>query len=211
MVTHQEENDLFKLNSVIAALGISIVLAACAAGVTSEVTRFHRGAPPQGETVAIVPLDEAKQGSLEFAAYSKMVADKLNTLGYRVVTPASNPDLLAKIDYQVGTAQTRIKKWSGSFVHYHFYRGHFHPWYFGSYWDEPLVYAQTVFMRRLDLVLAGARGDAWFEGHVRSVGRNDNLNEIMPYLVAAMFHNFPGESGVTKVVTIRKDGEAGPY
>lgn len=30
-------------------------------------------------------------------------------------------------------------------------------------------------------------------------------------MVTAMFQNFPGESGVTKVVTIGKDGEPAPY
>jgi len=202
---------MFKLKTALALLGLTLLLAACAAGVTSEVTRFHRGAPPRGETVAIVPLDEARQGSLEFAAYANMVAEKLNTLGYRVVQPGGAPDLLAKMGYSVGAAQTRIENWSGTFVHYHFYRGRFYPWYYGPYWDEPLVYAQTVYPRRLDLVLVGAGGDVWFEGHVRSVGRQENLNEIMPYLVTAMFHNFPGESGVTKVVTIRKDGDSAPY
>lgn len=202
---------MLKLKIGLVALGISLVLAACTAGVTSEVTRFHRGAPPQGETIVIVPLDEARRGSLEFAAYANMVADKLDAMGYTVVEPGDHPDLLAKMDFSVGAAQTRIEGWSGSFVHYHFYRGRYYPWYFGTYWDEPLVYAQTVYSRKLDLVMVASDGEVLFEGHVRSVGRQESLNEVMPYMVTALFHNFPGESGITKVVTIRKDGEQEPY
>jgi hypothetical protein len=44
-----------------------------------------------------------------------------------------------------------------------------------------------------------------FEGRVRSSGRQGELAEVMPYLITALFQNFPGESGVTKVVTIEMD------
>lgn len=202
---------MLTVNRGLLSVGLCLVLAACAAGVTSEVTRFHRGALPLGETVAIVPLDEAKQGGIEFAAYERLVADVLEAIGYRVVEPGSDPAMLARMDYAVGPAQTRIQDWSGSYVHYHFYRGHFYPWYFGTYWDEPRVYGYSVYPRSLDLVMARASGEVVFEGHVRSVGQEQNLNEVMPYMVTAMFQNFPGESGVTKVVTIRRDGERAPY
>lgn len=192
-------------------LGMTCVLAACAAGVTSEVTRFHRGVPPLGQTIAVVPLDEAKLGGIEFATYAGLVAEKLEAMGYRVVADQGGAQVLAKLDYSVGPAQTRVQNWSGSYVHYHFYRGRHYPWYFGTYWDEPQVYTYSVYPRRLDLVMARADGEVVFEGHVRSIGQQQNLNEVMPYLVTAMFHNFPGESGVTKVVTIRKDGERDPY
>lgn len=202
---------MLNLKNALTALGLSLVLAACASGVTSEVTRFHRGAPPQGETIAVVPMDEAKHGSLEFAAYSKLVADKLRAIGYKVVAPGSEADMLARMDYSVGPAQTRISNWSGSFVHYHFYRGRYYPWYFGPYWEEPLIYTDSVYPRALDLTMVRSGGEVVFEGHVRSIGRQQNINEIMPYLVTAMFHNFPGESGMTKVVTIRRDGEKSPW
>ena len=45
-----------------------LLLGGCATSVTSEVTRFHKGAQPSGETIAVVPLADAKKGSLEFAA-----------------------------------------------------------------------------------------------------------------------------------------------
>lgn len=191
-----------------AVLCFSLLLAACASEVTSQVTRFHRIAPPHGETIAILPMDKALRGSLEFASYAALVAKRLSAIGYTVVT-SGTPELYAKMSYGVGSGETRIQAWNGAYVHYHFYFGHPHPYYMGAWWDEPSVYAYTVYPRRLDIDIVKARdGKMIFEGKVKSYGRQSDLTEVMPYLVDAMFQNFPGESGVTRVVTIRKSPDA---
>jgi len=41
-----------------------------------------------------------------------------------------------------------------------------------------------------------------FEGRVESVGRDKRLPEVMPYLVEALFTDFPGESGVTREIKV---------
>ena len=197
------------LNSLI--LGLVLLLGGCASQVTSEVTRFHRDTKPMGETIAVTSMDETKQGSLEFATYAKMVETKLTEIGYKVVDVSARPDLLAKMDYSVGPAQTKIQSFPRNFVFYRFYYGYYHPYYFGKYWDEPEVYTYTIYPRSLDLNIVQATGESVFEGHVKSIGREQNINQVMPYLVEAMFNNYPGESGVTKVVTIEKDGTRQPY
>lgn len=192
-------------------IGIVLMLSGCASQVTSEVTRFHRVAPPQGETIAIVPTNKAMKGSLEFARYAALVAIKLSAIGYTVVD-SGTPQLFAKVDYSVGAGETRIQAWSGRYVHYHFYYGHLHPYYMGAYWDEPSVYAYTVYPRRLNVdIVRSGDGTMIFEGKVKSYGIQDSLTEVMPYLIDAMFQNFPGESGVTRVVTIRKHGDSQPW
>ena len=190
---------------------IVMLLAACAGQVTSQVTRFHQGSLPSGETIAVVAGDPSKQNSLEFSAYARIVAAKLFQIGYRVVPADARPQLLAKMDYSVGPAETKVKSWPRSFVHYRFSYGYYYPYYYGTYWDGPEVYSYTVYPRALDLSIVRANGESLFEGHVKSIGREQNINEVIPYLIEAMFHNFPGESGVTKVVTIQKDGTTQPY
>ncbi|MCH8684019.1 DUF4136 domain-containing protein [Pedomonas mirosovicensis] len=92
----------------------------------------------------------------------------------------------------------------------------FYPWGWGAYdpfWGGPFndteVYSYTVYTRTLsmDIVRPGTGGkDAGavplFEGRVESVGKDNRLPEVMPYLVQAMFTDFPGTSGVTKQVKI---------
>ncbi|MEX0943882.1 MAG: DUF4136 domain-containing protein [Pseudomonadales bacterium] len=181
----------------------------CTSQVTSEVTRFHRAPAPHGETITIVPVNDDKQSSIEFATYATKVAEELAKLGYHVVD-SGDSDLIARMDYSVGEAQTRIRSWPRNYVHYHFRYDRYYPYYFGRYWDEPNVYSYTVFPRLLQLDILQTDGQVVFEGRVESVGRQANMNSVFPYMLKAMFQNFPGESGVTKVVTIRKD-DGEPY
>lgn len=195
----------------VVAAGLALLLAGCANQVTSEVTRFHRAAPPQGETIAIVPSNSSMKGSLEFARYAGLVAAKLSAIGYTVID-TGKPQLMAKLDYSVGAGETRIKSWGGDYVHYHFYYGHSHPFYMGAYWDEPTVYSYVVYPRYLNLnIVQTSDGAMIFEGKVKSYGTEDSLTGVMPYLVDAMFQNFPGESGVTRAVTIIKRGDSKPW
>lgn len=186
------------------------LLAACAAQVTSEVTRFHRAYDPSGETITVSNMDPAKAGSIESETYGKLLAQHLEDLGYRVVD-SGDPQLLAKFRYAVGPAQTDFRAWPDNYVHYHFFYGRRHPFFFGTYWDEPYVYSYPVYPRSLDLVLESSDGTVVFEGHVRSIGRKANMNEVIEYLIHAMFQNFPGESGMTKVVTIKEGPDGRPY
>ena len=193
------------------AVGLSFMLAGCASQVTSEVTRYHRVGPPEGETIAILPADSKLKGSLEFARFAGLVASKLTAVGYTVVS-SGKYQLVARLGYSVGAGETRIKSWSGNYVHYHFYYGHHHPYYLGLSWDEPSIYAYVVYPRQLNLdILRSSDGTVLFEGKVKSYGTEDNLSQVMPYLVEAMFQNFPGESGVTRRVTISKHGNSQPW
>ena len=59
----------------------------------------------------------------------------------------------------------------------------------------------------MDILRPSSQGGAavpLFEGRVESVGKDNRLADVMPYLVQAMFTDFPGTSGVTKQVTINE-------
>lgn len=86
-----------------------------------------------------------------------------------------------------------------------------HPYFFGHCWNEPYVYTYSVYRRSLDLNIETNDGASVFEGHVTSIGREDNMNEVIDHLIQAMFENFPGESGVTKVVTIKRGTDNSLY
>ena len=50
----------------------------------------------------------------------------------------------------------------------------------------------------------GPDAEVLFEGRVQSIGKAKEIATVMPYMITAMFNNFPGENAVTKVVTIEK-------
>lgn len=200
------------LIKLIGVLALAIV-AGCTSRVSSDVVAFHNDPMPQGETIRVAPSDPAKEQSLEFRSYAQLIGQELNKLGYRYVDDPNAPaTLVAEVDYSVESGPTDIQSDAPlqPFVRYHFFYGRYYdPFYYGinNGW-APDVYSTPTYIRNLsvNIVVNNGERDRVFEGRVQSRGIQDQLPEIMPYLVTAMFRNFPGESGVTKVVTLEENG-----
>lgn len=194
--------------TIIGIMAISgLLLASCATGITSEVTRFHILAAPSGEMIEIVHRDPEQNSSPEFETYARMIGERLGSLGYRPTPPGGVPDIMVELDYGVGPGPApgpppgddsgRAPGTLGTGAGSHggganggLSRG------FGAGSERA-----PSFLRRLEFkMIRASDGGVLFEGRVDSLGRNDSLAEIMPYLVAAMFDDFPGESGKTNVV-----------
>jgi Domain of unknown function (DUF4136) len=186
-----------------------VLLGACAGRISTDVVSFHEDALPKGETIRVVPANQDLQDNLEFEHYAQMIRAELKKIGYTPVSGDSPAVLLAEIDYSVSDSDTIVRSRPGSFARYHFHYGHYHdPFFYGlhSEW-EPEVYSFTVFHRdvRLTIRRADAPTTHIYEARVHSVGRERDISRVMPYLITAMFRNYPGENGVTKIVTIEKD------
>ena len=209
-----------RLPRIIAPLAAALLLSACASTINSDVTRFHRLAAPSGETFRVVPADPAKSGSLEFDTYARQVSDQLARVGLRPADAAATPALEVKLDYAVSGGKEKIASrpgpsfglssyWNSGLYGRRGRYGGYYPFYAGydPFWDygfsQPEVYSYTVYTRslKMDISKTGAN-EKLFEGRVESVGSDNRLPEVMPYLVQAMFTNFPGNSGVTQRVKI---------
>lgn len=194
-----------------------LVLSGCASRISGDVTTFHENVMPAGETIRVVAAEPEMNRSLEFRNYAQRINDELRKIGYTPVTePDVVADLIAEVDYEVTPGPTEVyTDRSRSYVRYHFGFGrYYNPWYFGFYdpfydpmWDRPEVYSTPTWQRSLELNIQKADGEREriFEARVESNGMENSLPEVMPYLITAMFENFPGESGTTKLVTIEKD------
>ena len=73
---------------------------------------------------------------------------------------------------------------------------------FASYPRE--TYIRTVYTSRLEMKIRRASGELLFEGNALSNDFQDRLPEVIPYLVEAIFTNFPGQSGATEVVRLER-------
>lgn len=204
--------------SLIAVLGL--LLASCTSSIRSDVARFHKLPAASGESFLIVASDEAKKGSLEFEQYAGLIRARLMDVGYRPVTEGT-PQLVVEVDYNISDGEEKIRSRPNSgygFGYYGYGYGYGHHSYhhfsylygpgyggYGGYSSD--IYSVTVYTRKLNMDIVSAGGEKLFEGRAVSVGRDNKMPEIMPYLVQAMFTNFPGESGITKVVDIEtQDG-----
>lgn len=197
-----------RITNLIVVVGLGLFAAACTQSFKSDVARFHKLPEPTGETFLIVAKDENKKGGIEFSQYAGLVRARLMDVGYRAVTEGE-PDLVVRMDYNMSDGDERIRSRPGigygvgygyAFHHYS------HPFWPGYGFYSSDTYSVTVYTRKLEMDILRADGEVLFEGKAISVGRDNRMPEIMPYLVQAMFANFPGESGVTKVVKIETPG-----
>ena len=82
-------NNIRKLTRTL-LLGVGALgLAACAAGLPTQVSRYQAMPVPAGQTFYVVPA-EGGQPTLEFNRYAALVAQHLQAKGY---TPAGAPQL----------------------------------------------------------------------------------------------------------------------
>lgn len=87
---------------------------------------------------------------------------------------------------------------------YRYVHGGYDPFLFGSaFGDFDEVRSYTVYTSGLDVVIARANtGERLFEGSAEAVSRSNDLMQLVPNLVEAMFTGFPGNSGEKVRITI---------
>ena len=211
-----ETEPMFK-KTLIALL--AIFTASCSTAYRSDVTRFHKLPEPQGETVYITSSDAAKAGGIEFSQYADLLVPQLQSLGYNVVSDPK-ADLVVEIDYIVTQNERLYSSPRGySYYGYPFSSRFHHGFGFGhrsfgrygfahqgfgyaNYRQES--YIRTVYTSRLEMKIRRANGELLFEGNALSNSFQDRLPEVIPYLIDAIFTNFPGESGSTEVVRLER-------
>ncbi len=213
----------------ILTLVIVAFLTSCTQSIRSQVSRFHQLPQPNGEKILIVPSNSANNTSLEFANYANLVGNALGNFGY-VPANGEEPDLIVELDYGVDDGQQRVRV-RPSMYYGGFYGRYYSPWYgyrspylygrgfYGggfyhpAYYDPfgyyslaaaPSVRTYTTYNRHLKMVIRPNKEGALnlYEGEVKSTGRNNNLHEVMPYMVQAFFTNFPGQSGASERISV---------
>lgn len=198
---------------MLAATLVVFGLAACASPkyVVSDVTRHHSlPRAPSGETFAVVPVEEDQDESLAFSAYADLISQRLSGLGLRSFNSESpNPDLVVTLSWDIEGPSPDIKSRNSGFG-YGFGFGnrssHFGYGFGGP--SENRTSTKQMFVRRVEVVIYD--GNTYgtenpqrvFEGSAVSTGSNGQIDPVMPYIVQAIFEQFPGASGETKTVRV---------
>lgn len=88
-----------------AALGAaSLSLGACSTGLATKVTRFQQAALVPGQTFYVVPRDG--QATPGFYRYASIVAQQLESQGFRAAGAPNLADMLVRVDYGVDEGKT---------------------------------------------------------------------------------------------------------
>jgi hypothetical protein len=206
---------------------VVFLLAACAHPINAKVTRFNQWpADTLGATFSFIrPADALND--LEQQAYEGKVQVALEKLGLKRAAPGQvgrmHVDLVASNSTR--NIQTREAVYRDNYLYHPSYRdatGRF----FGSFWaPDPFgpryagdrsvtrtIQVSNLHLRLLDTQVFNAgdapgRPRAVFESRAVYEGSNEDLATLVPFLVRAVFDDFPGQNA--KVRNIQFDSKTG--
>jgi hypothetical protein len=183
------------------ALALAAALAACTTGGGGganvrtggiEVGRFHLGEPIAHAQIAIEPFDRADLMSPDYAAASAAVARQLQRLGWTVVTTTGQSEQIALVALQSGSREA-IAARSAARVGRGFASG---PATTAGGGNATLL--EVAIRRRSDATV-------FWEGRALSDARPGSSEPVgaaaAERLAAALFRDFPGESG--RIIRVR--------
>lgn len=179
-----------------AALVLAMALAGCATGRDGrravggvDVARFHLGEPVARAQIAIEPFDKADGNRPEFPAYSAAVGRQLTRLGWTVVPTSSQSEQIALIDLEQGSREA-VAALSAARIG----RGVSATVPEGTSANITATLLEVAIRRRSD-------GTVFWEGRAvgedRSGSPESARTAVVDRLAAALFRDFPGESGRT--------------
>lgn len=195
------------------ALLFALVLSGCAGTIVrSEVTAFHEPATDFGDRTYTFNREASQENDLEYSSYANLVRIELQRLGF---TERAGARLQVGMRYQVEARDMRvieqvvIDPWYGpGFGRYRYPYGFYGP-YADPFWFAPPI-VQPVerrfvsYSRRLELTIARAADRKnLYQVTVNSEGQNPSLAAVMPAMVKSAFVEFPGPSGVPRVLEVK--------
>lgn len=214
---------------VIALAAVStLLLSGCASySVKSNVTAFHEWPAALPEKTYVFERTKDQDNNLEYRNYENLVRAELARLGFTEASTTQTPKLKAMLDYNISVRDVREiypvvvntgwpgpywgpywgPSWRGHYRRGYYYPGPFYdPFWYGSPIVQQRETNYQVFTRRLHVLLAQtANNKRLHEVTVISEGGNGSLPAIMPYMVKSAFQDFPGQSGVPKVVELKME------
>jgi hypothetical protein len=207
--------------------------AGCATYMQAQVTSFHQAGPDvrlAGKRFVIAPADAQKE-SLEFQAYADLVRRALVEQGLVDAGAAGGAaaDVAVRIRYSIDGGKPVVYGYPAyGYTHYGpvwnwtpyplpggGVRYVWTPTYPMTYGVVGTNYAQSmVYRRELNVVIedrqSGSKAPArLYEGTVVTEGGSGSLAPVMPAMVRALFSDFPGRNGVTRIVQVPMGQEPG--
>lgn len=200
---------------------LTILLLSSCGTVNTNVTVFHE-LTPEPQTFAFIQLKE-QEGSLEHKRYEELVRSKLVQRGYKEVQ-------LSEADYVIGMIYGIGSQLVTSSYPIFGQTGVSSSTTYGTVYGNTGTFSATTnynptygvvdsgtstskkYTRGLNLTFYDkkyfdehSKIRAVYEAKVVSEGSVGELSIMMPYLVDALFQNFPGNNGSTRRVTLRFD------
>ena len=218
--------------SALLAWAALVLITGCANTLSTQVSTFNQWPTDSaGASFSVQTVKQAASANwsdLERQTYEKLVADALTQQGLRPAAVGEKARFNAHV--RLDTRQDKVQRsqavyapaWGYPYSGYGWPRGYWH----GGVWHDPFLedgvfgwsapvyvgerrYEQTIAMVLLGLRISDSRqkgdtpqGATVFEGSAEYAGQEAALPALMPYLVQALFSDFPGRNGQVRQVTL---------
>jgi hypothetical protein len=207
-----------QLLALLALLALVMLQSGCASTLRSEVTSFQRWpADAEGATFDF-RTDPKHADDLEYHSYQQRLADELQLQGLQLAPQGQPPRFWLSFDYDSVNQRIRVQEpvyddrpiWVAPvWVNGRGWRG--------GYWaSDPfgprIIGSQTIEhdVRRLRLRVHIEDGQrrVYEATALTQAGAEKSISQYMPYLIRAVFANFPGQDGQTRSVEFDTDSGA---
>ncbi len=174
------------------------------------MTAFNEWATLPAERSYVFSRTLEFQNSLELKSYENIVQDELTLQGFKLAADPSRAQLAITLRPSISTTQVRVRDSWPVDPFWNRYGG----WYgrrgFGWYdpfWSFPDAYSDynlDVHRGRLELDIdsKAVASKRYYEGRAEGTDQTESLPAVMPYLIRALFADFPGSSGQTRRVDV---------
>jgi len=188
-------------------LAAALLVSGCASKLSTYVSHFQRW--PQdaaGQTFRIAPPPANTRNALEYQTYADLIRVAIEPVGLVWADGETPPRFLVSFDYSDLVRQGWVQQW------YDPYPWSFYPWwslnrYYGGWgWGGgmgmmPSVVPVAVHENTLAVSIQDLHDDSQvFKATARVSTWQPQLNRVMPYLVRAIFDDFPGNNGQNREI-----------
>ena len=193
---------------LLAVAGVLALTGCAAPSVSARVTSFQQWpSGVEGQTYQFVAADPNQVNNLEYQSYQDMVRAGIGATGLVEAQPGSKGRF--DVSFTYGTTQTQVmvrRPYDPYFYGGYGYGGYYgpRPWgggygYWGPDWvDVPMaVQRNTLNLKIRDTQRNGAEV---YRSSAFILSQGDDFMRTMPYLVRAIFDNFPGNNGAEREI-----------
>ncbi len=187
-----------------------VALGGCASSLSAKVTTYQQWpVGSQGEYYRIVAAPQ-QAGHLQFQHFSDMLRASIGPTGLREATGSTPARFDVRMEYGTELKQTWVQRYDDYYLNDGWMGPAFGGYYGGwSGWGGGIFYRPNVVNVPVDVyhnTLTVTIHDQSQQGRevyrASAVHRSDadNIDAVMPYLMQAIFDNFPGNNGQVREV-----------
>lgn len=185
---------------------LSVFLAGCASTFSATVTQFQAWPEHVQEASYRIVAQGGQINNLEFEAVADAVRASLGAIGLVQAEPRSPARFDIHLEYGTTVTQSVAPGYAGPFPDGWAMGGYYGGWP-GVFYAPPVVnYPVQVNKNTLSVRITDAQsqGREVYRSSALNFSDSENFIQVMPWLVRAVFDNFPGNNGQVRDITYER-------